>query len=242
MQCETRPVLHCVGAADTCYRFDSYIKGKLNFSDSAERQEPSEKLKDSCDMLLYYLNGDIRSAKMTHHEVGCCQSPEETKANLVGAIFSSGLLLGSDVDLPSENKWTSVTRALGKVVGGMLFHQVLARAIQRAFKSADKDIKAMDEEEDYKLFCKKKLFRTLKVMENPCTTLKWALLSFSSEPLDHCWQRLQYLESHGQVLTECSGLSFPCFFASPRCVMLLVLSCICWTTQWQSSPLPALGR
>ena len=192
----------------TFYRFDQHVKGELT---GMMEHVPNKDYKEIERMVLQYLNGDPRNKKFTHHCNGCCGSIAECKRNVYAALMTAGFLLGSDVDLPASNKWGSITSALARVVGAMFFHRVLMQVTEKAFPTWDcgASREIGDAADDYRLFCKRKVFRMKKILHDDDKVMAWSILSLSAEPLDHLWMRLQYLDARGRILLECSGDGSP---------------------------------
>ena len=89
------------------------------------------------DKLLAVVNGDWRLPTIVHHCVpGCCscRSEEESKELVFAVFVEAGACLGSDVNLPSVNRWGTCTSAAGKVGLFSVCHQVLPKILVKSFQ------------------------------------------------------------------------------------------------------------
>ena len=182
------------------------------------------------DALMQYVNGDTREPVLMHHELGCCSSVAETKENMFAAILNAGLVLGSDTDLPRADKWGSATRSLGMACGSLMFHGVLREVVVRAFPTWDAGLPPDaanagdgDDGDEYRAMCRSKVWRMGKVLRDIKKEVEWAIISWTAEPLDHLWQRLQYLDARGNVLVSCTGSSSP-FKECSRALLCMVVT------------------
>jgi len=210
----------------TLKRREDRVRGAL--LDGEAFKDAHDDREDSFEALLRYVNGDTREPTLVHHEVGCCGSLAETKANMYAAILNSGLLLGRDTDLPRKDKWGSATRALGMACAGQMFHGVLRKVVTLAFPSWDSGLPPAnpadgDQDDDYRAMCRSKTWRMGKVLRDCNKEVQWAIVSWTAEPLDHLWQRLQFLDVRGNVLVACSGPSSP-FKECSRAFMAAVVT------------------
>ena len=57
--------------------------------------------------------------------------------------------------------------------------------------------------------CQKKVWRTKKVLEDGDKKLKFEILTWAAVPLDHLWMRLQWLDTRGGALLDCTGPRSP---------------------------------
>jgi hypothetical protein len=88
-----------------------YVRGRIDGSGFA-LFEPAGKAaqEETHGALKMMANGDIRTPRLTHIEVGCCPNGlAETRMKYFGAICQSNLLLGANAQLPRKDRIGSMT-------------------------------------------------------------------------------------------------------------------------------------
>ena len=108
----------------------AHAEGALVFAGAS-----SDALDQAEQAYLTYCNGDPRVKRLTHHEVGCCTSREQTKEAMFAAIVGANCILGSDADLPAENRWGSASASVANVSGGIMNSDVLTQTVDGAFST-----------------------------------------------------------------------------------------------------------
>ena len=163
------------------------------------------KLKQMC-------NGDLRARTLTHFcPAGCCYATgiksrraiavEKTVAALSDAWFNG---LGSQC---SKNKWYTFEPVLTKQLGGMLWSNVLPRAVLRMDLDSGSDpdeVANVADLDDWAVHNSRKKKKSLEVMGNRDSPVTFAIAAFVTAPVDKLSKRLQHLDEqpNGQTLVE----------------------------------------
>eukprot|EP00974_Lingulodinium_polyedra_P040267 3865883-Lingulodinium_polyedra.AAC.1 len=94
-----------------------------------------------------------------------------------------------------------------------MFHDILRLMVEHTFTDWDRMMPVQgaseEQDDDYRTFCRSKTWRMRRVLQRPGTDRHWALICWIAAPLDHLWQRLQYLDANGRVLNDCTSNMSP---------------------------------
>ena len=177
------------------------------------RKEDGKELKAAqkrrLETLAYWVDADWRSDRVMHVCKGCCrsraQSVEQVSAAIEGAILSQ---LGSS-DGVSKNRWGSCTRHLALQLAGHLCHDILNKCLRATFPKWDsvdaalpQDAGGQDDQEDYRKMIRSKTWRAVHSCAEVGERRSAAKLSWTVEPLDHLWRRIQYMDAAGNALAD----------------------------------------
>ncbi len=121
----------------------------------------------------------------------------------MACLMSADILVGK-LGLPAESRWGSVTSTNAKVALGLLCHDLLRRAWKLAFPTWEDGGAGLEgESEEFHLTMQKKVYRVGKFFgERSGRSL---VMSFTTEPLDWLWHRLQYLDEQGRAYFDISS-------------------------------------
>ena len=155
-----------------------------------------------------FLNGDIRHDNLVHYEVGCCQGADGNfdmatcQSSVYAAIVEAGIASGSLSDVPSKNRWGSESEHEAEQCAG----EMLFGLQRRSFAAAFSDFEVIDEdagdESEFRKYKRGKAWRAARVTQEPDYGWRKCIMSFSLEPVDHLWLRLQHLDENGSALKD----------------------------------------
>lgn len=122
------------------------------------------------------------------------------RKNLQQPRFESGIFLSylSKVSLASSSRWGTMTEGLAEETAGMMVHDCLHQAFERAFcRWDDGDPGQAAGDEDYRAQMKRKAWRAKKCLADWDFKVQAAVVSFTSEPLDHLMMLVQQRDAEG---------------------------------------------
>lgn len=154
--------------------------------------------------LLSILDGDWRRRRVQTHQCargGDGDGPDDlrrqTCEQVAAAVLGSGLF--SHHGTPAKSRWGSCARALSAQLCALALHDLLGRALRRAFPTYITDeveecasAGAPQEDSDYHKQVKSKIRRVLMWTSSEGHRLLAAVVGLVSEPLDHLLQELQH--------------------------------------------------
>ena len=121
-----------------------------------------DRLQDKLDALMRIFNGDWRCEYPIHHcepGVCTCENAAASKQLAFASLLECGALLGTDVQIPSINRWGTVTRSAGLVALFSILHNVLPASVATAFHNWRNCLPRADgeEEDDYRAISRSKV-------------------------------------------------------------------------------------
>ncbi len=162
--------------------------------------------REAVDHLLQFSNGDIRKGRVEHWENGCCldEFGNVDRGKAVMSVFSvmvgAGLLGGWCLEQPSTGRIGSRSAAVACQLAGMMFHNVLKRTWLLTFPPCKKSLRLNGDEEDFHKILKAKAARSRFHLAKEDTPMSAGVISFVSEPVEHCMRCIQQLDEAGGIL------------------------------------------
>ena len=121
-------------------RQEGIIRGRLVDGDPApEARRKAASTNKRMQLAMKFINGEIRSDVIVHYEVGCCVDAARNFCrttcvmNVSAAIKEVCLPAGSPGDLPSKNRWGSMSEHEGQQAAGAMIHNIMPRAFASSF-------------------------------------------------------------------------------------------------------------
>jgi len=151
-------------------------------------------------LIMRYLNGDPRAEVLSHHCAGCCRDLQEAKDNVKASILQGGLVKGHSTTEPSKARWGSTTESNADQCAGVILSAVLPRCMAQGFPSWQSgDDEASD---DPRKVIRAKTWRAKCHLNSSEHRVQFAIISWTSEPVDHLWLKLQHLDMQGALVKD----------------------------------------
>lgn len=115
---------------------------------------------------------------------------------MTAAILNIGMFGGMGHVVPAKSRWLSTSACLSRLLGGMLFHDLLPRAWRAAFGEWHID-RSLSEGDDYHAQIKSKVYRAKLWLSHDSTTWKSMVFSLCAGPVDNLLQKLQLVDAAG---------------------------------------------
>jgi hypothetical protein len=146
-----------------------FVRGQIDGAGEPFTEAPGlAKLEKVFETLSSILNGDIRSRRMVHIEVGCCPGGlAETRGKVFGALNTCNVLGARHSMLPRTDRIGSMTACNADQCAGFMIHGILNQTILKAFPTwnhGEPDPNEADED-DYRARLKKKVWRVVHTMD-----------------------------------------------------------------------------
>lgn len=188
-------------AAGTVFRIP--LGGEHAGEGDAEHSSSSKRALGA-ELILKFLNGDTRLRQLTHHENGCCGSVQEARDNVAAAILQGGLVGGFAATTPSTSRWGSMFESLGEQLAGEMCSSIIGQVFSHAFPGAAErappERDADDDDERIKI--RRKIGRARECLQDKERMSFRAVMSWATEPIDHLWLHLQWLDVRGSVVLD----------------------------------------
>ncbi len=165
---------------------------------------------------LRFWNGDWSRPVVEHCCIGagCCAGPEDAKQHLYAAAIAVDLLQSRDVAIPSADDWGSCGEAVGRSACGILAHNILHQAFERALPNWDEMLpndrpegEAPNDDADInglpaRLKVQKKAWRARCVLRDATKSEDIVLMAWMGSPVERLISVVQHLDSAGKGLFD----------------------------------------
>ena len=174
----------------------------------ADGDLPFSTRRSGARLVYKYMNFDPRGNIIGHYCMGCCRNEAEALANVKAAAVQGGLLGGFASTTPSKGRHGSSTESLGEQNAGVMCFNLLPRALRRAFPTwqsmnvVQQAVQGIEEEDDKRKYMRGKTYRSCKYLESQRDKMSASVLSWTAEPADHLWMKLQYLDARHSALLD----------------------------------------
>ena len=168
----------------------------------------SKRKQDAVQKVLHCWNGDPRDFYPEHFcETGSCDDTDECADKMVSAAAESGLLCGMKASHCSESKLGSCYTSAAKQAGGFMLNNIQGNAILHSGITWQNSGNAFVHEMpdgliDIQQKCRNKVWRSRKYMGSPEKRQTVCEIVWYSAPMDHCWRRIQVLDTQENSLFD----------------------------------------
>jgi hypothetical protein len=194
----------------TIQRRQGIVRGRLVPDGSHfHSQQGAERMRYRMARVKHMVNGPIWLPCAIHYENNCCndengQFSRDICVDKYATACEDGGLLGDELsDVPSKNRWGSVSEHEAEQALGDLVHKFHARALARAFANWNaSDIDLEDEPDDYRRMVKGKVYRSRMCTSSEEHQWQKACRVWGMGPMDHLWMRLQHMDEEGNSVFD----------------------------------------
>jgi hypothetical protein len=188
------------------------VRGKvdsegLSFSDARNSKTILAKI----DLICTYVNCDTRPkqqqqrVRWIHFERGCgkCSTEAEARSHFASAAVEGGLIIEMGTVVPNSARWDTTHDSSQAVLPGVLILNISPSVTRRSFaRWQDCDPGPGGENEDQRMYTKRKAYRSAMVLNNEGFQVKLACHFWVGRPVQWLWRRVEYLDAHGCSLFE----------------------------------------
>jgi hypothetical protein len=162
---------------------------------------------DALHNLKRMLPGDIRQEKFVHYEDNCCTDEnghfqrDICVDNVTAAIVSAGLLCDHLADVPSKNRWGSLSEHESEQALGEMYHRIHPRVLEESFGDCGQPDDP-EGDDDYRAMMRGKCYRATMAANAPDAGWQLCLRNWIMGPIDHLWMALQALDETGNTYAD----------------------------------------